>query len=254
MLTVLVWSIILSVWINGVLFLIAFARKSDKLTDASYALSFILLGLFIYTQSSKTRYAGVGVILVCLWALRIGGFLLYRVLQTGKDRRFDGVREHFWQFGKFWLGQAITVWVLMLPLILGLRGNHTVPLWGIIIWLFGFVIESVADIQKYRFTHNPSHRNQWIDSGLWHYSRHPNYFGEIVVWIGIYAYCFSSLSSSGKIVGFISPLCITLLLLFVSGIPPLEKRANKRWGDNPAYQAYKHSTSILVPLPKLKSA
>jgi len=256
MFSIICWSLVLSLIINGVLFLLAFRFKSDKLTDASYAISFIALALFAFLKSQRTSYITVGVVLVCIWATRIGSFLLYRVLRAGSDHRFDGMRENFWRFGKFWLGQALTVWILMLPITLLSSGKsqwHSFALIGVAAWLTGFVLESVADFQKYRFAQNPANKKQWIESGLWYYSRHPNYFGEILVWIGIYLYAFPGLSLASKLVSIVSPLLITTLLLFVSGIPILEKSADKRWGSEPAYKVYKHRTSILIPLPKKRA-
>lgn len=257
MLNIICWSLMVSLIINGGMFLIAFKRRSDKLTDISYAVSFIVLALLAFRYARVTPYSVIGTGLVCVWALRIGGFLLYRVLRTGSDKRFDGIRDHFWQFGKFWLGQAITVWVLMIPLLLSNSENtsswYPIALTGATVWLIGFVLEAVADLQKYRFTHNPANADRWIDEGVWRYSRHPNYFGEMMVWIGIYLYAAPSLSVLGKVIGVISPLFITLLLLFVSGVPILEKGADKRWGSLPSYVSYKRHTSLLVPLPKKKT-
>lgn len=250
------WSLVLSLSINGGMFLVAFRLRSDKLTDASYALTFLTLTLFSFVQSPKTTYDLIATMLVCAWALRIGSFLLYRVLRTGKDRRFDGIRDSFWQFGKFWLGQAITVWILMIPITLVLKGSthqQVITVLGMVIWLLGFGVETIADLQKYRFTHDPQHAGHWIDTGVWRYSRHPNYFGEIAVWLGVYLYTFPGLSVPAKIIGVLSPLVITILLLFVSGIPILEKQADERWGNKAAYQAYKQRTSLLVPLPPKQS-
>lgn len=216
----------------------------------------MVLALYALTRSSSVAYDILGVSMVCLWALRIGGFLLYRVLQSGSDRRFDGMREHFLQFGKFWLGQALTVWVVMLPATLAFskaETGHKLAVIGIALWCTGFIIESIADFQKYHFAHDPKHKGHWIDSGIWRYSRHPNYFGEIMVWISIYIYAFTALTATERLIGLVSPLFITLLLLFVSGIPILERSADKRWGSVSAYQTYKQHTSILIPLPKNKS-
>jgi len=166
------------------------------------------------------------------------------------------MREHFLQFGKFWLGQALTVWVVMLPATLAFskaETGHKLAVIGIALWCTGFIIESIADFQKYHFAHDPKHKGHWIDSGIWRYSRHPNYFGEIMVWISIYIYAFTALTATERLIGLVSPLFITLLLLFVSGIPILERSADKRWGSVSAYQTYKQHTSILIPLPKNKS-
>lgn len=252
MIAILCWSLLISLALNGALFLLAFKLQSDKLTDASYALTFIALDIWAFTQSSDRVYDIVALALVGIWALRIGSFLLYRVLRAGKDRRFDNMRNSFWKFGKFWLGQAITVWILMLPMTLALPSSNSskIPLLGIIIWLIGFALESIADAQKYHFNSDPAHTGQWIDTGLWQYARHPNYFGEILVWVGVYIYCFPELTFVGKIAGLSSPLVISALLLFISGVPILEKNADKRWGDNPAYQLYKRRTNLLIPIPR----
>jgi len=94
---------------------------------------------------------------------------------------------------------------------------------------------------------NPANKDKWIDTGIWHYSRHPNYFGEILIWVGIYLYTLASLPLLPAIIGLVSPGFIIILLLFISGIPILEKSADKRWGSNPKYRAYKKQTSILIP-------
>ena len=108
-------------------------------------------------------------------------------------------------------------------------------------------MESIADHQKYRFRDDPKNKNKWITHGLWQYSRHPNYFGEILVWTGIYLFAFPHLPYNHRLLGIISPLYIFCLLYFVSGVPMLERSANKRWGKDPAYQAYKKKTKVLIP-------
>jgi steroid 5-alpha reductase family enzyme len=252
----LVVTFIISLVINITLFLIAFWKKSDKLTDISYAMTFATLALVgLTTAPNATTFHIILTLMILVWAIRIGGFLLVRVMRTGKDARFDGMRENFFKFGKFWIGQAITVWVLMLPALLAYEkdGQFTAVTWiGLAIWLTGLIIESTADIQKYRFSHDPDNRNRWIESGIWKYSRHPNYFGEILIWIGIFTYTQTALDVPGKLIGLVSPILICILLLFVSGIPILEAQADKRWGQLKAYQTYKRRTSLLVLRPRRK--
>lgn len=246
-------SLLISLAINLCLFLIAFSLKSDKLTDASYALSFIALAVYDFIKLNHSSYTLIGLILVIIWATRIGSFLVYRVLKVGKDRRFDTIRDSFLKFGEFWLGQAITAWVLMLPFILAKKHYHSFSIYafiGLAIWCLGLSIEAISDIQKYKFHKDPKNKNLWIDSGLWHYSRHPNYLGEILVWLSIYVYLFSSLSGTDKLLGLTSPIFISLVLCFISGIPILEKSADKKWGNNKDYIKYKNSTNILLLLPK----
>lgn len=237
------------------MFLIAFRLRSDKLTDISYALSFLtvdLIGLAYAKQ--KDPFTWLLFLMVALWAVRIGGFLLYRVMKVGKDRRFDEMRESFARFGKFWLGQAVTAWVLMLPVIIAQYSGDDLSALayaGLALWLVGLILEASADYQKFAFKQDPSNKGKWIQSGVWRYSRHPNYFGEILVWVSIYVYTFDTLDGIQKVIGLASPVLITLVLLFVSGVPLLEKSADERWGRLEAYRRYKSSTRLLIPLPRI---
>jgi steroid 5-alpha reductase family enzyme len=119
---------------------------------------------------------------------------------------------------------------------------------GVSIWLVGLVIEAAADAQKSAFKAKEENRERFITSGLWGYSRHPNYFGEMLVWWGLFIYAVPFLQGAAFAV-VIGPVFITLLLLFVSGIPLLERSAEAKYGDDPAYREYQRRTSILVPLP-----
>jgi steroid 5-alpha reductase family enzyme len=256
MLIKLLILLLVAVGLNFLMFLIAFRRQTDKLTDISYALTFILLaGLTVWLYSADVAAAHiVAVVMVCLWAVRLGGFLLYRISKTGQDHRFDEMRGNFKKFLQFWLLQGVSVWVILIPVLLLLMSpNATVSvmsLLGIFIWAVGLLTEATADIQKFRFSQNPKNKNKWIDEGVWKYSRHPNYFGEICVWVGMYIFAAANLSIAQTIPALISPLFITSLLIFVSGIPKLEKSADERWGKDKKYQEYKRRTSILVPSPK----
>jgi steroid 5-alpha reductase family enzyme len=117
---------------------------------------------------------------------------------------------------------------------------------GFVIFGLGLATEAIADWQKYRFNQRKT-KDIWIDNGLWRISRHPNYLGEIMVWAGIYVFCFTGLSITARLVSLASPLYIASILLFFSGLPLVEKAADKRWGDNPDYQEYKRKVPVLVP-------
>jgi steroid 5-alpha reductase family enzyme len=238
-----------SLGINIIMFLVAYRYRTDRLTDASYALTFIVLALYGLSLAPAQPFSIVLVAMVIIWAVRLGGFLLIRIHRTGKDARFDGMREDFAKFGRFWLAQGLSVWVILLPTLLALRhpGDSGVGVAGLVLWAIGLALEATADWQKFRFSANPANQNRWIDTGVWQYSRHPNYFGEILVWTGVFIYTLPALTGLEWLIGLASPLFITTLLLFVSGLPILEKSADARWGSQPAYQAYKRRTSILVP-------
>lgn len=243
--------------LNFVGFLVAFRFKTDKLTDISYALSFAgIAGYGAYTENlSSAQWLVFG--LVMLWAARLGSFLLYRVHVVGRDQRFDEMRKSFWLFGRFWILQGLTAWVVMLPASYlfqsGIDTNfHTVTVVGAAVALFGIAYEAMADWQKFQFNQNKKNKGKWIESGLWKNSRHPNYFGEITVWYGVYTACLPWLTDKQAYISIVSPLTIVVLLVAVSGIPILEKSADNRWGKDKKYIEYKKRTSVLVPLPRKK--
>ena len=246
--------LLVSLVINLALFLVAFKLKSDKFTDITYSLTFIIIDVIILLKFDSIKaYQLIGFLMVLIWALRLGIYLLYRVIKNGRDKRFDDRRTNFIKFGTFWVGQALTVWILMLPLMYLVNKHPTygpIEVAGSLIWLIGFLTEVVSDYQKNRFKSRPNNKHPWIDEGLWKYARHPNYFGEILVWCGIYIFAFSSLSTLERFVSLISPLWIYILLIYISGVPILEDKANEKWGKIEDYKKYKASTRLIVPLPK----
>lgn len=246
---ILLFSFIFAVAFNLFLFIPAFLYKTDSLTDISYALTFLSISMIGFISNPKHDLNILVVSLVWLWGLRLGFFLLSRIRAIKKDSRFDGQREHFWKFIRFWLFQGITVFIILLPTSMSWSSNHAsidvISVVGLIIFAIGITVETVADLQKQAFRRTGS--KQWIDQGLWRASRHPNYLGEILVWIGIYIVVFPTIGITGRIIGFVSPAYISCLLLFISGIPPLERGADKRWGTQRGYQQYKKAVPILIP-------
>ena len=241
----------LAIGLNLVMFVPAYFFRTDKLTDISYALTFVLLAFYGLVTTNFSLPALVLFVMILLWGLRLGGYLFIRINKIKRDKRFDGMRENAWSFFRFWLLQGFTVSMVMIPSVLFFQNNpaelEKCACLGIGIWLLGLIIETVADWQKYKFINNPANKGQWIASGIWKYSRHPNYFGEITLWTGIFIFTTFALSTNQILIGVISPLFIAALIIFVSGIPMLEKSADKRWGDNPQYREYKRKTSELIP-------
>jgi steroid 5-alpha reductase family enzyme len=246
-------SFVVALAVNAAFFAIAATRRTDVVTDLSYSLSFAVLAIVLPFLGAHEPIQLAASLLVLVWAARLGVYLFRRILRIKVDHRFDGMRDNPLRFARFWLLQAISVAVIMLP-VSYLLGRDTAPgfgLWtlaGATIWAVGLVIESVADAQKSAFKARDENRGRFISSGLWRYSRHPNYFGEMLVWWGLFVYSVPFLGGAAFAV-VIGPLFITLLLLFVSGIPLLERTADEKYGDDPAYREYKRATSILVPLP-----
>jgi steroid 5-alpha reductase family enzyme len=246
----------ISVVLNSVFFGIAAALKTDVVTDLSYGLSFALAAIalaLVGAARDPVRLAAAAMVVV--WAARLAGYLFTRILKTKVDHRFDGRREDPVEFAKFWALQALSVTVIMLPAIavLARPAPAASPLHvvGAAVWLAGLVIESVADAQKSAWKRRGE--PGFIDRGLWAWSRHPNYFGEILVWWGLWLFALPSLAGAWHL-AVLGPICITSLLLFVTGIPPLEKSARKRYENDGRYADYASRTSILVPLPPRRTA
>jgi len=250
----IVGTLVVSFIIQSFFFAFASAFKTDKVTDLSYSLGFALLTLWI--MIANRAFAATQLLaaaFIFLWAARLGAYLLTRILRIGKDARFDDKRGNFLKFLAFWVLQAIAVWVILLPATVmfsldSVAAPTAVSVLGMILWLSGFAIEAVADAQKYAFRNNTANKDLWIQSGLWKYSRHPNYFGETLLWWGLFFLVLPNLQG-WLLLTIAGPVFITLLLLFVSGIPLLEQSADRRHGDKPAYQEYKKRTSIFFLLP-----
>ena len=251
--TAIALSVAIALGVNGAFFAVAAARRTDVVTDLSYSLTFATLAVALAFTGGRDAVQLVASLLVLLWALRLGGYLFRRILRMKVDHRFDGMRDKPLRFARFWLLQAVAVAVIMLPVsyLLDRSAAPGFGAWaiaGAAVWLAGLLAESVADAQKSAFRARDENRGRFIASGLWRYSRHPNYFGEILVWWGLFLYAVPVLDGAAFAV-VAGPVFTTLLLLFVSGIPPLERSADEKYGADPAYRDYKRRTSILVPLP-----
>jgi steroid 5-alpha reductase family enzyme len=250
----LLTAAVLAVGIQVVFFFFAALFKTDKVTDLSYSLSFILLAVLLLAGRRGAHTLQILLtLMIVVWGARLGSYLLVRILKMKRDARFDGIRESLPKFAAFWFFQAVTVWVVMLPATLFLSLKQAPVLspavWiGAAVWLAGLIIEGTADIQKYRFRIDEANRGRWIEHGLWRWSRHPNFFGEILCWTGLFVLVAPSLSN-WMWVSLAGPLFITMMLLFFSGIPTVEKRSEASYGANPDYRRYKESTSLLIPLP-----
>jgi steroid 5-alpha reductase family enzyme len=255
--TAIVLSLGIALAVNGAFFAVAAARRTDVVTDLSYSLTFLLLAVVLPFTGAGEPVQVTAAVLVAIWAVRLGAYLFRRILRTKVDHRFDGMRDRPLRFARFWVLQAIAVPVIMLP-VTYLLGRSEAPgfgAWamvGIAVWLVGLLVEAVADAQKSAFRGHEENQGTFIRSGLWRYSRHPNYFGEILVWWGLFLYAVPFLDGVAYAV-VLGPAFITLLLLFVSGIPPLERSADEKYGADASYQEYKQRTSILIPLPPRRS-
>lgn len=251
--TAILLSFLIALVLNGAFFAVAAARKTDVVTDLSYSLTFALLAVFLPLTGAREPVQLGASVLVVIWAVRLGTYLFRRILHMKVDHRFDEMRDRPLRFARFWLLQAVAVAVIMLPVTYLLSrsdapGFGAWAIFGAVVWLVGLLIEAVADAQKSAFRVREENSGRFMSGGLWRYSRHPNYFGEILVWWGLFAYAVPFLDGAAFAV-VVGPVFITLLLLFVSGIPLLERSAEEKYGADPAYREYKRRTCILVPLP-----
>ena len=245
---------ILAYVINWAVFIPSNIAKTEHYFDLTGSATYVTVVAvaLLLSEDLDARAVIVGG-MVFVWALRLGSFLFRRVRRDGRDGRFDEIKVDPLRFFMTWTLQGL--WVLLtvacaLAIITGIERESIgwVGIVGILVWVAGFAIEVIADRQKSVFKSDPANQGRFISSGLWAWSRHPNYFGEIVLWTGIAIIALPVLSG-WRWVTLISPVFVTLLLTRVSGIPMLEKRAQKRWGDEEAFQTYTATTPVLVPRP-----
>lgn len=238
--------------IQWIAFIPAFLRQTEKFFDLTGSLTYISVTLLALVFSSNVDARSLLLfVLVLIWAVRLGSFLFLRIRKAGKDDRFDELKPSFIRFLNVWTIQGLWVtftaaaaWVAITTSTR--KELDFFALLGALVWALGFGLEVVADAQKSRFNANPANKGKFIQTGLWSRSRHPNYLGEILLWVGVAIIALPVLQG-WQWVALISPLFVTLLLTRVSGIPLLEQKADKKWGGQPEYEAYKKRTPVLVP-------
>ena len=247
-------AVFLAFAIQWIAFIPAYIFQTEKFYDLTGSLTYLSVVWYSLTYSSE-YFANLNlanlliVILITFWALRLGSFLFMRIHKDGEDKRFRTIKPSPSQFFMTWTLQGL--WVSLCSMCAltaistetGLIINALLYI-GLILFVTGFLIEIIADKQKSKFRAIPENKDKFITSGLWARSRHPNYFGEIVLWTGIAVMSFSSLEGL-QYLTLISPIFTYLLLVYVSGVRMLEARGDLKWGDDPAYQEYKKKTPVL---------
>lgn len=240
-------SFIIITLVNVLAYIWAYKKQSDHLTDISYSLCFIAVTLyFLFAYGDLTPGRLMLALMVILWGVRLGGFLFYRINKMGRDQRFDAFRGNAGGFLKFWLLQSISISIIVLPVLFGLLSpNIGVNIYAFSLWFLGWTIQSVADWQKFSFRNNyPS--TSFISNGLYKYIRHPNYTGEIIIWLSIFWYVVPVLEG-WQWLSAIGPVWIIILLIGISGIPLIEITNRKKYFGNAAFQQYVERTWRLIP-------
>lgn len=240
--------------IQWVVFIPSFTHQTERFYDLTGSLTYISITAFICinTFEQLDLRSMILAAMVFIWAARLGTFLFIRISQDGNDSRFDEIKPNPIRFLAAWTIQGLWVTITASAAYVAMLSQNNQPLGvigvvGIAIWLIGFTIEVVSDHQKRVFRATKASTGQkFIHTGLWAYSRHPNYFGEILLWLGVSLVAFPVLSGWAYAT-LISPLFVFLLLTRVSGIPLLEKKADERFEGDSLYQAYKQNTPVLVP-------
>lgn len=244
---------VLALGVQWLVFIPSFIKQTEHFFDLTGSLTYISIMLVGVALSGADARGLLIALLVIVWATRLGSFLFRRVRDDGSDKRFNSIKPDFLRFLMTWTLQGAWVFVTAAAGLTAITSSASVPLGlfaalGAGLWLFGFVVEVVADQQKRAFKKDSQRETDFITSGLWAWSRHPNYFGEITLWCGIALIALPALSG-WQYLTLISPVFVIVLLTRISGVPMLERRADKTWGADPVYQRYKESTPVLIPRP-----
>ncbi len=238
--------------VNWIAFVPAYLGRTERFYDLTGSITYLGTVALALALSGATDLRAILLgALVAVWAVRLGSFLFARIRREGGDARFESIKVSFPRFLMAWTLQGLWVLITLACALAAITSAAAPPLGGFAIvgaavWVFGFSIEVIADRQKSRFRSDPANRRRFIQTGLWARSRHPNYFGEITLWVGIALIALPELRG-WQHVTLVSPVFVYLLLTRVSGIPILEERAEARWGDDPAYRAYRDRTPSLLP-------
>ena len=235
--------------IQWVLFIPAYLFKTEKFYDLAGSSTYIFAVSYILYDSSQNLTNLILGTAIIVWAVRLGSFLFFRIKKAGEDKRFKEIKQSPTRFFLAWSLQGMWVSVCSLCALTALSTENGVVLNGYLylgfgLFLTGFLIEIIADKQKSKFRSNTDNKDKFINTGLWSKSRHPNYLGEIILWLGISIMSISSLSGL-QYLTLVSPLFTYLLLVYVSGVRLLEESGNKKWGHLNSYKEYVKNTPVL---------
>jgi steroid 5-alpha reductase family enzyme len=240
--------------LQWIAFIPAYNLQTEKFYDLMGSITYLsvsLLAVLLSPVVDARSWLLLGII--SIWTIRLGFFLFQRVRAAGEDRRFRDIKPSFARFLLTWTVQGLWVSLTIAAALAAIttmtrRDLGFIGLLGFLVWLIGFGIEVIADQQKSRFRADPNNSRNFINTGLWSWSRHPNYFGEILLWIGVTIIAIPVLSG-WQWLTLISPLFVVVLLTRVSGVPMLEKSADEKWGGQADYEEYKARTSLLILWP-----
>ena len=240
-------AVLLAFIIQWACFIPAYLLQTEKFYDLTGSLTYLSVVLFAVLSSSSFENTSL-IVCVCIivWAIRLGSFLFLRIKKDGEDKRFRAIKPNLTRFFMTWTLQGTWVTMCLLCVTTALSSDGGVKegvgfYLGLLIFVVGFTLEVVADNQKTKFRNNPENKNKFISSGLWAKSRHPNYLGELILWIGVTVMSIESLQGI-QYITLISPLFVYILLMYISGVRMLEASGNKKWGGLTEYKEYLNNT------------
>lgn len=252
-------AVLIAFMIQWVSFVPAYFFQTEKFYDLTGSVTYIFTVSYVSIKSYSIDNINIGSVIlalsIILWAIRLGSFLFMRIHKSGEDRRFKFIKPSPTRFFMTWTLQGMWVSLCSMCALTAIASKNGVVqngflYLGIFVFIIGLMIEMIADIQKSNFRKNPENKDQFIHHGLWSYSRHPNYFGEITLWFGISIMSLSSLSS-WQYITLISPIFTYFLLVYVSGVRILEISGKEKWGHLESYKEYIRTTPSLFPFSKL---
>ena len=254
--SLVVEAVLIAFIIQWAAFIPAYAFQTEKFYDLTGTLTYLTVTWYtLYMSSEKfTNLNGASiaiVLFISLWAIRLGSFLFSRIHKDGEDKRFRTIKPSATQFFMTWTLQGLWVSLCSMCALTAISSESGVVVnafyyLGVGLFIYGFYTEVKADNEKSKFRSVPDNRDKFITTGLWAKSRHPNYFGEIVLWAAIAVISLPSLSGL-QYITLISPIFTYVLLVHVSGVRMLEARGQKKWGHLEEYKAYQKSTPMLFP-------
>jgi len=245
-------AILFAFIIQWILFIPAYLFQTEKFFDMSGSFTYIFVITYTLCLSYSSSGINYGNILlssfIIIWAIRLGSFLFFRIKKDGEDKRFRSIKPSPTRFFMTWSLQGMWVSICSACALAGIANGiivNSLFYFGAFIFVLGFIVEIIADNQKTKFRKDPANKDKFIDSGLWSYSRHPNYLGEITLWLGVSIMSLSSLTG-WQLITLISPIFTYVLLVYISGVRILEARGRKKWGHLDTYQEYIKSTPTLL--------
>jgi steroid 5-alpha reductase family enzyme len=247
----------ISFLLHWIVFVPSYFFRTERFYDITGTLAYLtllvvsIIFINLFSENPIELRSIVITSMVAVWSVRLGIYLFIRILNEGEDKRFREIKASFSKFLLSWSMSAFWVFMTSINAIAAITQNsrHSDDLFfyvGTLLWITGFCIEVIADEQKRRFKSNPSNQGKFITEGLWSFSRHPNYLGEILLWTGI-AIISIPILEGWLVLTLVSPIFVFLLINYISGVNLLEQRADEKWGMLEKYQEYKKKTPVLFP-------